>query len=78
MEESRKLYEMYKGRKVRVGGFYSGTVVGWSCYQTYMVAELKTHKGWCLNNEGRHFIGKEYKAKAGRLYWYVTEADIIR
>ena len=81
-EESRRLYEAYKGRKIESCG-RTGTVVGWSDYPDIIVAKIDDWRGWDDDWRGwdrdlaTSGIYSDQELPEDGKYWYVLTKNII-
>ncbi len=74
-EESRRLYEAYKGRKIESYG-RKGFVIGWSDYPDILVARIEGWNGWDKDLATSGIYSDQELPEDGK-YWYVSPKNII-
>ena len=74
-EESRRLYEAYKGRKIESYG-RKGFVIGWSDYPDILVAMIDGWNGWYKDLATSGIYSDQELPDDGK-YWYVLTKNII-
>ena len=74
-EESRRLYEAYKGRKIESYG-RKGFVIGWSDYPDILVARIEGWNGWDKDLATSGIYSDQELPDDGK-YWYVLKRNVI-
>ena len=74
-EESRRLYEVYKGRRIESCG-RSGVVIGWSDYPDIIVAKIDDCRGWDKDLASSGIYSDQELPEDGK-YWYVLKKNVI-